>query len=63
MANVTDAERKEIAEMCAELTREQVATMTHLARLMLLRQEVEVEITAIQEAIEDGCCPGAPTMH
>jgi hypothetical protein len=63
MAELTGAKKREIAEMWAQLTREQRAEMLHLARLMLLRQEVDAEITAIREAAEDGCVLPVPTMH
>jgi hypothetical protein len=67
MAKVSDARRREIAaelvEMWEELTPEQQAEMLHLVELMLLRQELNAEILAIQEAAEDGRTLAAPTVH
>lgn len=63
MAELTDAQKREISEMWEQLTREQRAGMLHLATLMLLRHEVDAEITAIQLAADDGRSPTAPTVH
>jgi hypothetical protein len=62
-AKLTDAQTSEIVELREQLTREQRAGILHLARLMLLRQEVDAEIKAIQEAAEDGHWLAAPTAH
>lgn len=63
MAELTDAQKKEFTEMWGQLTREQQDSFLHLGRLMVLRQEVNAEITAIQEAAEDGRTLLAPTVH
>lgn len=67
MAELTGAKKMEIAEMWAQLTREQRRSMLHLGRLMILRrlgdQNVEAEIAAIREAAHDGRVLPIATIH
>jgi hypothetical protein len=60
MAELTAAK---IEEMWMQLTREQRDMMRRFMRLMLMRQEIDAEIAAIQEAADDGRTLSAPTMH
>jgi hypothetical protein len=63
MAELTDAKEREFVELWEGLTREQRDTMRRFMRLMLIRQEVNAEIAAIQAAAENGRTLGATTVH